>query len=136
MAKLIAIVVFSWLAALATLAIVAWLPGRASTQDVVSLCFWGGLVALTATLVYAPAMFTLRHRAQSVWTFMAASAVLAIVPVVLFAALLDSFSGLLSGVAALLLGTFAVFGVCFGAAFYWSYVRRPARQTRDGMKRA
>ncbi len=127
MAKLFAISLISWLGALVGFAGIAWLSGRASTQDVVSLGFWGGLVALTAgAVVFAPVMFTLRHRVQSLWGFIGAGAGLAVVPVVVFAALLDSLGGLFSGIAALFLGIFMVFGVCFGTGFYWAYVRRSA----------
>jgi uncharacterized membrane protein YhhN len=127
MAKLFTISVISWLVALVAFAGTAWRSGRASTHDVVSFGFWGGLAAFTAgAVVFAPVMFRLRHRVQNLWAFIGAGAGLAVVPVVLFAALLDSLGALFSGIAALFFGIFMVFGVCFGAGFYSGYVRRSA----------
>jgi hypothetical protein len=122
------ITVVSWLAAVATFLTFSWAAGgRASNGDVVSLLYWGGFASLLpAAVVFVPVMHAMRHKFKTMWPFAAVGAILSLAPLMLFAILWDSLSGLISGIGALLFTVFLIFGVSFGAGFHRAYVGNDA----------
>ncbi len=125
MARFLLITAVSWLAAVAAFVIYSWAAGgTASRGDVLSLLYWGGIVAvLSAAVVFVPVMHAMRHKFKTMWPFVAVGAILSLAPLVLFAILWNSLSLLISGIGALLFTVFLIFGACFGAGFHRAYVR-------------